>query len=198
MVRPPNTGRRGGRPFPDQVVGEITDSQNNSASRLADRLEVDPATASQAYYACLLSNVGCTTDAHSSARCPSRRARRPCVPFRSRADSRGSSGCSVRISPPCARWRDAGRRGRTARLDRGSARPARLDGRVERERSERGNMAVAMMVDNPRLAGHPRPDQRATRLATARRGSCTFAGPSPNGGWRVSRRGDDEPRDCRH
>ena len=67
MVRRPNTGRRGGRPFPDQVVGEIADSQNNSASRLADRLEVDPATASQAYYACLLSNVGCSTDAHVTA-----------------------------------------------------------------------------------------------------------------------------------
>src|SRR5215204_2639215 len=66
-----------------------------AATRLADRLGVDPATASQAYYACLLSH----------ARCPSRRARRPCVPFRSRADSRGSPGCSVRTSPPSVRWR---------------------------------------------------------------------------------------------
>jgi HD-GYP domain-containing protein (c-di-GMP phosphodiesterase class II) len=37
------------------------------ATRLADRLEVDPATASQAYYACLLSHAGCTTDAHVTA-----------------------------------------------------------------------------------------------------------------------------------
>ena len=34
------------------------------ATRLADRLGVDPATASQTYYACLLSHAGCTTDAH--------------------------------------------------------------------------------------------------------------------------------------
>jgi HD-GYP domain-containing protein (c-di-GMP phosphodiesterase class II) len=37
------------------------------ASRLADRLGVDPATASQVYYACLLSHAGCTTDAHVTA-----------------------------------------------------------------------------------------------------------------------------------
>src|SRR5215207_5673748 len=37
------------------------------ATRLADRLGVDPATASQAYYACLLSHAGCTTDAHVTA-----------------------------------------------------------------------------------------------------------------------------------
>lgn len=34
------------------------------ATRLADRLGVDAATASQTYYACLLSHAGCTTDAH--------------------------------------------------------------------------------------------------------------------------------------
>jgi HD-GYP domain-containing protein (c-di-GMP phosphodiesterase class II) len=34
------------------------------AMRLADRFGVDPATASQTYYACLLSHSGCTTDAH--------------------------------------------------------------------------------------------------------------------------------------
>ena len=34
------------------------------ASRLADGLEVDRETASQAYYACLLSHAGCTADAH--------------------------------------------------------------------------------------------------------------------------------------
>jgi HD-GYP domain-containing protein (c-di-GMP phosphodiesterase class II) len=34
------------------------------AMRLADRLGVDPESASQTYYACLLSHVGCTTDAH--------------------------------------------------------------------------------------------------------------------------------------
>ena len=38
-----------------------------SANRLADRLGVDAATASQAYYACLLSRAGCTTDAHVTA-----------------------------------------------------------------------------------------------------------------------------------
>jgi HD-GYP domain-containing protein (c-di-GMP phosphodiesterase class II) len=37
------------------------------ATRLADRLGVDPATASQTYYACLLSHAGCTTDAHVTA-----------------------------------------------------------------------------------------------------------------------------------
>jgi hypothetical protein len=37
------------------------------ATRLADRLGVDPATASQTYYACLLSHAGCTTDAHATA-----------------------------------------------------------------------------------------------------------------------------------
>ena len=37
------------------------------AMRLADRLGVDRATASQAYYACLLSHSGCTTDAHVTA-----------------------------------------------------------------------------------------------------------------------------------
>jgi HD-GYP domain-containing protein (c-di-GMP phosphodiesterase class II) len=37
------------------------------ATRLADRLGVDHATASQTYYACLLSHVGCTTDAHVTA-----------------------------------------------------------------------------------------------------------------------------------
>ena len=34
------------------------------ATRLADTFGVDPATASQTYYACLLSHAGCTTDAH--------------------------------------------------------------------------------------------------------------------------------------
>jgi HD-GYP domain-containing protein (c-di-GMP phosphodiesterase class II) len=34
------------------------------ATRLADRLGVDHTTASQTYYACLLSHAGCTTDAH--------------------------------------------------------------------------------------------------------------------------------------
>ena len=38
-----------------------------AATRLADRLGVGPATASQAYYACLLSHAGCTTDAHVTA-----------------------------------------------------------------------------------------------------------------------------------
>jgi len=37
------------------------------AMRLADRLGVDRAAASQAYYACLLSHSGCTTDAHVTA-----------------------------------------------------------------------------------------------------------------------------------
>src|SRR5919108_584781 len=37
------------------------------AARLADRLGVDSATTSQAYYACLLSHAGCTTDAHVTA-----------------------------------------------------------------------------------------------------------------------------------
>jgi HD-GYP domain-containing protein (c-di-GMP phosphodiesterase class II) len=37
------------------------------ASRLADRLGVDRATASQTYYACLLAHCGCTTDAHVTA-----------------------------------------------------------------------------------------------------------------------------------
>ena len=37
------------------------------AARLADRLGVDRATASQTYYACLLSHAGCTTDAHVAA-----------------------------------------------------------------------------------------------------------------------------------
>jgi HD-GYP domain-containing protein (c-di-GMP phosphodiesterase class II) len=37
------------------------------ASRLADRLGVDRATASETYYACLLSHSGCTTDAHVTA-----------------------------------------------------------------------------------------------------------------------------------
>lgn len=37
------------------------------AARLADRLEVDHVTASQTYYACLLSHAGCTTDAHVTA-----------------------------------------------------------------------------------------------------------------------------------
>src|ERR671919_1833520 len=38
-----------------------------AATRLADRLGVDPETASQAFYACLLSHSGCTTDAHVTA-----------------------------------------------------------------------------------------------------------------------------------
>ncbi|HEX2311182.1 MAG TPA: hypothetical protein VHH91_10730, partial [Vicinamibacterales bacterium] len=38
-----------------------------AATRLAERLGVAPATASQAYYACLLSHAGCTTDAHVTA-----------------------------------------------------------------------------------------------------------------------------------
>jgi HD-GYP domain-containing protein (c-di-GMP phosphodiesterase class II) len=38
-----------------------------TATRLADRLGVDPATASQTYYASLLSHSGCTTDAHVTA-----------------------------------------------------------------------------------------------------------------------------------
>jgi HD-GYP domain-containing protein (c-di-GMP phosphodiesterase class II) len=37
------------------------------ATRLANRLEVEPATASQTYYASLLSHSGCTTDAHVTA-----------------------------------------------------------------------------------------------------------------------------------
>jgi HD-GYP domain-containing protein (c-di-GMP phosphodiesterase class II) len=36
-------------------------------SRLAERLGIDAATASQTYYACLLSHAGCTTDAHVTA-----------------------------------------------------------------------------------------------------------------------------------
>ncbi len=36
-------------------------------SRLAAGLGVDPATASQAYYACMFSHAGCTTDAHVTA-----------------------------------------------------------------------------------------------------------------------------------
>jgi HD-GYP domain-containing protein (c-di-GMP phosphodiesterase class II) len=38
-----------------------------AAMRLADRLGIDSATASQTYYACLLSHAGCTTDAHVTA-----------------------------------------------------------------------------------------------------------------------------------
>jgi HD-GYP domain-containing protein (c-di-GMP phosphodiesterase class II) len=37
------------------------------ATRLAERLGVDPATATGTYYACLLSHSGCTTDAHVTA-----------------------------------------------------------------------------------------------------------------------------------
>src|SRR5919109_3529071 len=37
------------------------------ATRLAGRLGLDPATASQTYYAGLLSHAGCTTDAHATA-----------------------------------------------------------------------------------------------------------------------------------
>src|SRR5918999_5536631 len=37
------------------------------ASRLAERLGVDQETASNTYYACLLSHSGCTTDAHITA-----------------------------------------------------------------------------------------------------------------------------------
>jgi HD-GYP domain-containing protein (c-di-GMP phosphodiesterase class II) len=37
------------------------------ATRLAEHLGVDPTTASQTYYACLLSHAGCTTDAHHTA-----------------------------------------------------------------------------------------------------------------------------------
>jgi HD-GYP domain-containing protein (c-di-GMP phosphodiesterase class II) len=37
------------------------------AMRLADRLGVDRGTASQTYYACLLSHAGCTTEAHTAA-----------------------------------------------------------------------------------------------------------------------------------
>ena len=38
-----------------------------AATRLADRLGLDAATASQAYYASLLAHAGCTTDAHVTA-----------------------------------------------------------------------------------------------------------------------------------
>ena len=37
------------------------------AMRLADRLGVDRQTASETYYACLLSHAGCTTEAHIAA-----------------------------------------------------------------------------------------------------------------------------------
>lgn len=37
------------------------------AARLAERLGIDPTVASEAYYACLLSHSGCTTDAHVTA-----------------------------------------------------------------------------------------------------------------------------------
>src|SRR5215204_7719100 len=37
------------------------------ATRLAERLGVDAATASHTYYACLLAHAGCTTDAHVTA-----------------------------------------------------------------------------------------------------------------------------------
>jgi HD-GYP domain-containing protein (c-di-GMP phosphodiesterase class II) len=37
------------------------------AMRLGDRLGIDRSTASQTYYACLLSHAGCTTDAHIAA-----------------------------------------------------------------------------------------------------------------------------------
>ena len=37
------------------------------ATRLADACGVDAATASQIYYACMLSHSGCTTDAHVTA-----------------------------------------------------------------------------------------------------------------------------------
>ena len=37
------------------------------ATRLADRLGADREAASQAYFACMLSHAGCTTDAHVTA-----------------------------------------------------------------------------------------------------------------------------------
>src|ERR687892_670384 len=37
------------------------------ASRLAERLDVAPTTATGTFYACLLSHAGCTTDAHVTA-----------------------------------------------------------------------------------------------------------------------------------
>ena len=37
------------------------------AMRLAGRLEVDRDSATQTYYACLLSHAGCTTEAHVAA-----------------------------------------------------------------------------------------------------------------------------------
>jgi len=37
------------------------------ATRLADRLGLDPSATSESYYACLLSHAGCTTDAHVTA-----------------------------------------------------------------------------------------------------------------------------------
>jgi len=38
------------------------------AVRLAERLDVDPETAAQSYYACLLQQVGCTADIHLRAK----------------------------------------------------------------------------------------------------------------------------------
>ena len=35
--------------------------------RLGERLGIDPETASETYYACLLSNCGCTADAEVAA-----------------------------------------------------------------------------------------------------------------------------------
>src|ERR687888_2565925 len=37
------------------------------AMRLADKLGIDRRTASETYYACLLSHAGCTTEAHVAA-----------------------------------------------------------------------------------------------------------------------------------
>ena len=103
------------------------------AMRLGDRLGIDRATASHTYYACLLSHVGCTTDAHVAAeifggslttrsipscmgrsvrrssgcrgRCRSPIVRRPSAPSRSRAGCRGWPGCNKSRSRRPARWR---------------------------------------------------------------------------------------------
>ena len=67
------------------------------ASRLADRLGVDRATASQTYYACLLSHAGCTTDAHVTPEVFGGSLTTHLQPRHVRVGTRGRRGAS-----PCA------------------------------------------------------------------------------------------------
>ena len=123
--------------------------------RLADRLGVDRRTASETYYACLLSHAGCTTEAHVAAEVFGGSLTTSFNPLMYGSARESSRGCSVRCPIPGARRSFArfkplaGFPGWLGKRVPPSARPAR----------SRGCSPIESAL--PFRAGPPRPPHRA-------------------------------------